>query len=798
LAFAWWLKDMSITYFTSAWRSIKHNKVFSLINILGLAMGMACSVLILLWVQDERSVDNFHEKGDRLYLAVQHTIVDGNVDAGYATPGPLATELKRTIPEIEYSTAIAEGGNKTFEAGGKIIPQASCYADSDYFKIFSFPLLQGRPESALNSPLSVAISHKMAVQFFGSAEGAIGKVVRYENKKDLTVTAVFADLPPNSTQKFDCLINWTTFQQENGWATLWGNIGPHTAFVLRPGSNPGVFRARIRKFMDTYNKDQSASFRVELDMQKFGDSWLHSNFKNGVPEGGRIEYVRLFSLVAIFIVLIACINFMNLATARSSRRAKEIGVRKVTGATRLALVRQFLGEAVFMAFLSVMLSTALVFLLLPYFNQLTGKQIVFPFSNYFFWLELGVLTLVTGLIAGSYPAIFLSSFKPIRVLKGALRSSHTTTMIRKGLVVFQFVLSIVLIAATIIVARQVDYVQTADLGYDRENLVYIPFEGSLAKQYQLFKQEALGVRGVTSVSRITESPTGIGFNTNGLDWQGKDPGASPMFIVAGIGYDLIKTMNIKLSDGRDLSKAFAGDSAAYLVNEAALKTLRYKNPIGKPLTQWGRKGTIVGVMKDFHFSSLHDPIQPLVLSMGERAEGGVMLVRIRGGSTRQALAGLERICKDLNPKFAFSYSFSDEEYQKLYQNEQVVGRLSDSFAALAIFISCMGLLGLALFTAEQRSKEISIRKVLGASAGSLFSLLAWESIGLVLFSLVIATPLAWWAMHAWLQDFAYRIPISWWMFALAGGMAFLIALLTVGYQAIQSALVNPIKSLRSE
>ncbi|MHA4807506.1 ABC transporter permease [Flavitalea flava] len=781
-----------------AYRNLLKYKGFSVINITGLALGMTCSLLILLWVLDERSVDNFHAHGDRLYLVVQKVFTDNKVNAGYFSPGPLAPELKRMIPEIEYASGIAEAGDKTFELEGKILRQKGCYADSDYFKLFDFPLLQGNAETALQSPLSLAISDKMATTFFGSAATAIGKTIHYENKKALTITAVFADLPDNTAQKFDFLVNWATFHRENGWSTDWRNNGPHTPIMLKDGADPQKVRAKLKHFLDTYNKEQTANFRIELDMQRFGDSWLYSNFKNGLPTGGRIEYVRLFSAVAIFILLIACINFMNLATARSSRRSKEIGVRKVAGAGRWSLVRQFMTEAVFLTTLSVLLSLVLVSLLLPSFNHLTGKQIAPPFSSSVFWLILTALTLITGLVAGSYPALFLASFKPIRVLKGTLRFGQGTVLIRKGLVVFQFVLSIVLISSTVIVSRQIAYLQEKNLGYNRANLLYIPMQGALSRNYSLFKQQASDIPGIAGISRITETPTDINFNTAGLDWQGKDPNSSPMFIVAAVGYDFVKTMSLTLLEGRDFSKTFASDSTGYLVNETAVNILGYKNPIGMPLTLWGKKGTITGVMKDFHFNSLHEQIQPLVLAPGEHINDGTILVRTEAGNTGKALAGLEKISKDLNPKFSFTYSFSDDEYQKLYKNEQIVATLSDSFAILAISISCLGLLGLALFTSEQRAKEIGIRKLLGASVSSLFSLLSREFIVLVLLSLAIATPLAWWAMYTWLQDFAYRITISWWMFGLAGLMAIFIALFTVGFQALKAAVANPVKTLRTE
>ena len=567
--------------------------------------------------------------------------------------------------------------------------------------------------------------------------------------------------------------------------------------VMKLAQATGVEK-KISRFLDAYNKTQSASFRIELHMQPFGETYLHTNFVNGYIEGGRIEYVRLFSLVAVFILFIACINFMNLTTARSAKRSKEIGIRKVSGAVRSSLILQFLSEAVFITALSVVFSLVLLYLLLPFFNQLTGKQIVFPFLNFSFWLLLFSLTVITGLIAGFYPALFLSSFKPVQVLKGPVKFRTDSVFLRKGLVVFQFVLSIVLIVGTIYISRQIDYVQHINLGYDRDNLLYIPLEGNLSDKYSLFKEELEQDPSIQGVSRCSDEPTSLGNGTFSVLWDGKDPNSSPMFTTMSVGYDFVRTMNLKLVAGRGLSRSFASDSSGFLVNESALALMKYKDPLGKPLSLWEQKGQIVGLLKDFHFTSLHDPIKPLIIHLDENGGGGVALVRIKAGRTKSAIGSLEKICKRLNPQFPFSYSFADEQYQKLYKSEEIVSRLSNVFAVLAIFISCMGLLGLAMFTAEQRNKEIGIRKVLGASIGSLFTMLSGEFIVLVGLAILIASPIAWWAMHVWSRDFAYSVKLDWWIFLLAGLVAIFIALLTVSFQSVKAALVKPIESLRAE
>src|SRR5579871_99352 len=785
-------------YLIVALRNLRRNKIFSFINIIGLGLGMACSLLIILWVQDEKSIDSFHANNSRLYNIYERQYYDGKVEAGYYTPGQLGSEIKKKIPEIEYACNYDWGGRSTFQLGDKIIKEDGCTAGDDFFKMFSFPVIQGKPESALSDISSLAISKKMATQFFGSPEAAINKTIRYENTKDFNITAVFDDIPQNSSLKFDFVMNWYQTLEENSWMKEWGNNGPHTAIMLRSDANPAAVRNKITKFLDAYNKDQNKNFYLQLGMQKFGEQYLHSDFKNGEIEGGRFEYVKLFSIIAIFIMVIACINFMNLTTARSVKRAKEIGVRKVVGAVRGVLMKQFIGEAILLAFFATIVALGLATLLLPVFNSLTNKQIAFPYSSIFFWVELLGLTLVTGVISGSYPALFLSSFNPITVLKGTLRFSSGATLFRKGLVIFQFALSILLIIGTIIISKQVHYIQTKSLGFNRDNLIYIPFEGDLTKNYDQFKQRSLNMPGIISVTRMTESPTNLGSNTGGVDWDGKDPNATPMFTQASVGYDFVKTMRMQILQGRDFSKDYGTDSVAYIINESALKKIGYKDPIGKRLTFWQKKGTIVGVIKDFHYQSMRAKIEPLILRLRDHEGWGTALIKTEAGNTKQALSGLEQLCKELNPKFPFTYQFADEEFNKIYKSEQVIDKLSNYFAFLAIFISCLGLLGLAMFTAEQRTKEIGIRKVLGASISGLFGLLSKEFLQLVGIAFLIAAPLSWWAMTKWLQDYQYKTDISWWVFALAGLLTVIIALATISFQAIKAAIANPVKSLRTE
>ncbi|MCR8558759.1 ABC transporter permease [Mucilaginibacter sp. BJC16-A38] len=786
-------------YLKVAFRNLVRNKAHTFINMAGLSVGLACSLLILLWVQNELGMDAFHKNGKSLFTVYERQYYDNKVNTQYYTPGVLAAEMKRVIPEIQYATNAVFYDEHTFKVGDKVLKIKGGSADADFFKMFSFPLVQGNAQSALSNPLGISISQKMALDFFGSGQEAMGKTIRLDNRKDFVITSVFENVGANSSIKFDYLVNWSSFLEDNPWAKEWGNNTPFTYVQLRADASPDLVNKKITHLLENLDKsEKKGTFTQELALQRFGETYLHGTFTNGKVDGGRIGYVNLFSIVAIFILLIACINFMNLTTARSVKRAKEIGVRKVVGALRSVLIKQFISESILLTSIAVVVALVLLVVLLPAFNQVTQKQIKLPFSEASFWLKLVLITLITGIISGSYPALFLSSFNPVKVLKGGLKLDSGTTLFRKGLVVFQFVLSVVLIIGTIIVSRQVSYIQSTNLGFDRDNLVYISVEGNLAQGYETFKNEALKLPGIKSISRSSNPPTTISNSTVYVDWEGKDPSTKVSFSDAAVGYDFVSTVKLSMVAGRDFSRDFATDTAGYVVNEEAVKRLGYSNPIGKPLTIWGAKGKIIGVIKDFHFSSLHDKIKPLILYCGEKAGDGMILVRTMPGKTKQALTSLEGICRQMNPNFQFTYTFSDDEYNKLYNSEQIVSKLSDGFAFLAIFISCLGLLGLAMFTAEQRVKEIGIRKVLGASVTSLFALLSAEFLWLVLIALLIAIPVASYAMNYWLQSFAYHTPVQWWIFALSAGLIILIALATVSLQAIRAALINPIKSLRSE
>jgi ABC-type antimicrobial peptide transport system permease subunit len=806
---------MFANYLTIAWRNIIRHKAHTAINITGLALGLTCCIFVFLWVQDERGIDNFHHNADRLYSAWQTVTSNGKIDGSYNTPthydplkkrsNVILQDLSASVPAVER-VAIYEKGYElpwghpeSFRVGEKILRLKGSRADTNFLQVFSFPLVRGNAATALKDIHSIAISRKMAALFFASPAAAMGKTVRYENRQDFVVTAVFEDVPAQSSLQFDFLLPWDAQKQglleyaDNNFATY---------ILLRPTADVRRTETQINQFLAT-RLDQQQGIQVHIGLQRFGDQYLHDTFVNGQPQAGRIAYVRLFSSIAIFILLIACINFMNLSTARSVQRAKEVGLRKVVGSTRGALIIQFLSEALLFAFLAMLLAIGLLALLLPAFNDFIGKQIPLPLPQSSFWVSLIMLIVLTGLIAGSYPALYLSSLQPIRTLKGVLRFTRGAVWFRKGLTVFQFVLSIVLVIATLVITRQTQYVQNARLGYDRENLIYVRIEGDLTKErnYLSFKQLALGLPGITMIDRSTEEPQEMNFvmTDSSIKWEGKDKNIAVGIKPASVGYDFVRIMHMDIVAGRDFSRLQATDSVdAFLVNEEAVKEMGLKDPIGKWVSAWKKKGHIIGVLKDYHTQSLREAITPVLLDVKEYEDFGVIIARTSPGQTKQALASLAKLYAAINPGYAFSYQFVDKEYKKLYTSEQIISKLSILFATLAIVISCLGLLGLVMFAAQQRTKEIGIRKVLGASIGQIFGLFSVDFLRLIILAFLIAGPLGWYTMSAWLHDFAYRIDLSWWIFVLAGFIALLIAMLTMGWQALSAARANPVSSLRAE
>ncbi|KQS33492.1 ABC transporter permease [Dyadobacter sp. Leaf189] len=782
-------------YLKIAWRNLWKNKTFSLINILGLALGMGCSLLIMLWVQDEVKMDRFHANDARLFSVMENQFYSGTISTFSATPGVLAEAIVKDIPEIEMASQVLWQEEPVIMVKDVFDNEKGRYVQGDFLNMFSFELAQGDKATALKRPDGVVISKKLADKYF-KGQDPMGKTIRVDNKDDVIVTGVLKELPAYTSMKFDFLMSYDRWLKQNKWANEWGNNGPRCVVLLAKNADPERVNAKIRNYIKTKNKDSN----VELFLINYGKSYLYSNWESGRQNGGRIEYVRMFTIVAIFILVIACINFMNLATARSVKRAKEVGLRKVVGAYRTSLVGQFMGESILITFISLLFALLIVLLLIPAFNNLTEKKLSVDFLNPFLWVLLFALTIITGIVAGSYPAIFMSSLNPVTILKGALKFKPSATYFRQGLVVFQFGLSILLILAMIVIYRQIEYIQTKNLGFARENLLYIPdIEKGMEKNFTSFKQALENEPGIKSVTNAQSSLLDIGSSTMGVSWPGKDTTQQLLFSVDPAGYDFVKTMGIQLLGGRDFSRDYGTDSLNYLINEAAAAKMGYKDPVGKELTMWGKKGVIIGLMKNFHMGSLHVPIQPLIVNLQPaKSVWGVALIRTEAGQTDLAIKNIEKLFKRYNPGLPFKYQFADEEFGNQYKAENVVSKLSNYFAFLAIFISCLGLFGLAAFTAEQRTKEIGVRKVLGASVSNLVGMLSADFIKLVGIAALIAFPIAWYFMQSWLEKYAYRIDLEWWYFLVAGIAALIIALLTVSFQAIKAALMNPVKSLKSE
>jgi len=782
-------------FFTIAYRNILRNKGFSVINISGLAIGMASAVLILLWIQNEVSYDRFHVNKKRLYQVWTNITRDGVKQSGVPTPQLMGPALKTDCPEIEAAARIGWNQSVLFGYGDKSLKVNGTWADPSFLTMFSFPLIKGDAATALNDPHAVVITEKMAKKLFGE-ENAMGKVLQFDNKENFTVTGILKDLPANTQFNFEFL-NSSAFLQAKGYFDAdWTNVSIRTFVMLYPNSKLADANASIKDITKKYSGGRS---RTETFLYPVSQLRLYSKFENGKAVGGRIETVRTFAIIAVFILLIACINFMNLSTARSEKRAKEVGVRKVAGALRKGLIGQFLCESILMAAFAGLLAILIVQFSLPGFNQLTQKHLFIDYTSLYFWsCSIGFI-LFTGMLAGSYPAFFLASFKPAIVLKGSFKKMNALVAPRKVMVILQFTFAIVLIICTIIVEKQIKYAQERETGYDKNNLAYVFIEGDIKKNYLLIKNELLNSGAALSVNQSMAPLTESWSAGSSLKWQGQDPNAHIGFDRSATDGGLVKTAGLQLVAGRDIDpETYPTDSTACIINEAAAKIMNFKNPLGQEVFDDPLSWHIVGVIKDFILQSPYDPIRPMIFK-GPKYGRNVINIKYNGkNATAKNIAITAAIFKKYNPAYPFEYKFIDEEYAKKFDDQELTGKLAALFSGLTIFISCLGLFGLATYMAESRVKEIGVRKILGASVTNITALLSGDFVKLVVIAIVIASPLAWWIAGKWLEDYQYRTNISWWMFAAAGMVAILIALITVSFQAIKAAMANPVKSLRTE
>lgn len=783
------------SYLKVAFRNLLRKKGFSIINIAGLAIGMASAVLIILWIQSEVNYDKFHAKRNRIYEAWNRAEFSGELNCWNTTPKILARTLEKDLPEVERAVRVNWTQSSLFSVGEKRITERGNVVDSGFLQVFSFPLIKGDPASALNDPHSIVITEKFARNLFDK-EDPMGKIVKINNAENFTVTGVLKDLPTNTRFDFQYLLPWAYLRALGNDDENWGNNSTRTYALLKENATLASVEPKMRVLKQKYDKDEP---KWEMFLYPMSRWRLYSSFTHGVEDGGRITFVRLFAIIAGFILLIACINFMNLSTARSEKRAKEVGIRKVVGASKSSLVYQFIGESVIIAFLSGILALLLVQLSLPAYNDLTDKKLFINYASPLFWLTGIGFVLFTGILAGSYPAFFLSSFQPVKVLKGTFKKASALVTPRKVLVVLQFTFAITLIICTIIVKQQIDHAQDRELGYNKNNLIYHLFTGDIEKNYEPIRNELLSSGIATAVTRTSQPPTQSWSDGWGQEWEGKDPQDKTDFFRFNADEGLGETAGLQFVQGRDFNlKQFPTDSTAMLINESALKVMKFKDPMGKIVKDMGEEWHIVGVIKDFILTSPYEPTRPMLI-LGAKSYFRTMLIKLNDKmATADLLKKAAVIFKRYNPEYPFEYVFVDQEYAQKFQNEQRTGTLAALFAGLTIFISCLGLFGLATYMAENRVKEIGVRKVLGASVAGITLLLSKDFLKLVFVSLVISVPIAWWAMHKWLEDYPYRITIEWWVFVLAGVLSILIALLTVSYESIKASLANPVKSLRTE
>ncbi|MGD8306676.1 MAG: ABC transporter permease [Ignavibacteria bacterium] len=785
---------MFINYLKIAFRIFRKQKLFSLINIFGLALGMACTILILLWVQDELNFDKFNKNADNIYrvVEIQH-YSGGEIFPVAVTPGPLARALDETYPEIVHSTRFTYGG-RNLRYGDKNFRELVAFADPEFLKIFSYPLVIGNSADGLDDLHSILLTEKSAEKYFGK-ENPLGKTIIINDSLNLKVTGVLKDIPANSHLRFDFLVNFEFLKILGRELEEWSSNSFYTYVLLQQNANVLDVDQKIKDEIKKYNEGSV----TDLELQPLLNIHLYSAGKYTADIGGlgNIEYVHIFSLIAFIVLFIACINFMNLSTARATKRAREVGLRKVIGADRWYIIKQFYSESILFAFLALLIAMVISFLLLNAFNDLTSKEMSISSLGSSTFIGLIVLTIFTGIVSGSYPAIYLSSFLPVKVIKSDSVIHGGGSLFRKILVVTQFSLSLILIIGTLVISSQLDYIRNKNLGFNRENIVVLSTDKSILNNIETFKNELKQNPKIISVAAASSGPTYVGNSTSGIDWDGKNEDEVVLMHFVATDHDFINAFNMQMVEGRFYSDDYGSDSSSVVINEEAAKIMGMNEPVGKTLTMWGDKLNIIGVVKNFNFKPLDTKIEPLVLRLNNEFLFS-MFVRVRPGDLPGTLGHIENVYKEFTASAPFDYHFLDEDFDNLYRSESRMQSIFSYFAILAIIISCLGLFGLASYIAERRAKEIGIRKVLGASISGVTILLSKEFINWVLLANIIAWPVAYYLMNNWLQDFVYRINLTLWPFLISGLLALLIAIATVSFQSIKAAIANPVDSLRNE
>jgi putative ABC transport system permease protein len=790
-------------YFKTAWRNLIKNKVHSTINIVGLSIGMCVAILIGLWIFDELTYNQSFKNYNRIAQVMQHQTFNGEAGTQNSLPYLMGNELRKNYgSHFKYISMSSWTNNHLLAFNEKKISKSGNYFEPQVTKMLSLKMLRGT-HSALQDSHSIILSSSTAKALFGDSD-PIGKLIKIDNRLDVKVTGEFEDLPYNSDfSNLTFIAPWQLYIDSNTWVEKFSNPWRNNSFQayvqIADHIDMDKISAKIKDVKLKRVTREDAAFNPVVFLQPMSKWHLLAEFKNGVNVGGRIEFVWLFGIIGVFVLLLACINFMNLSTARSEKRAKEVGIRKAIGSMRAQLIGQFFSESFLVAFLAFLLSLVLVQLTLPFFNEVADKKIYILWGNPLFWLAGIVFTLITGLLAGSYPALYLSAFRPVKVLKGTFRVGRLASYPRKALVVLQFTVSVILIIGTIVVFNQIQFAKNRPVGYNRHGLLTIGMSTeNVHTHFEAIRSELTLSGAVSEISESSSATTYVDEIDNGFTWQGKDPILQGNFGVVYISRGFGKTIGWQLKDGRDFSTDFGTDSSGIILNETAVKFMDFKQPVGENIQWDGKPYHVIGVVKDMVMQSPYNPVFRTVFVTNHDAQP-VIVIRINPSqSAHVALSEIETIFKKYNPAQPFDYRFTDDEYAKKFGDEERIGKLASVFAALAIFISCLGLFGMASFMAEQRNKEIGVRKVLGASVFNLWSLLSKDFIVLVIISLLIAMPIAYYFMQEWLQNYQYRTKIYWWIFASAATGALGITLLTVTFQALKAAVANPVKSLRTE